>query len=157
MITLLENQQIEQLLSRQIVGRIACHVDNLLYLVPVSYAYDGKYVYVHSHEGTKINMMRKNPEICFEVDDITDMANWQSVIAWGRFEELKKEEDRQKALRTLLNRKLPLSSSITTHLGKTWPFSEDELDDITGIVYRIELTKKTGRAEQTSFSHSDCQ
>lgn len=155
MIKALDHQQIEQLLSRQFVGRIACYADNQLYLVPISYAYDGKYVYIHSSEGTKINIMRKNPEVCFEVDNITDMANWQSVIAWGRFEELKREEDRQKALRILLNRKLPLSSSITTHLGKTWPFSEDDLDDITGIVYRIELTKKTGRAEQTSLSYID--
>ena len=28
---------------------------------------------------------------------------------------------------------------------------EDDLDDITGVVYRIDLTEKTGRFEQTSL------
>ena len=26
--------------------------------------------------------------VCFEVDHIRDLGNWQSVIAWGRYEEL---------------------------------------------------------------------
>jgi uncharacterized protein len=154
MIKALEDHEIDRILSQQFVGRIACHADNFIYLVPISYAYDGKYVYAHSQEGTKLAIMRKNPEVCFEVDNVKDMANWQSVIAWGTFQELKAEEDRQHALRVLLNRKLPLSSSITTHLGKTWPFVEDDLNDITGVVYRIELKKKTGKLEQTSTSLS---
>ena len=32
--------------------------------------------------------MRANPFVCFEVEDIDDLANWHSVIAWGVFEEL---------------------------------------------------------------------
>lgn len=35
--------------------------------------------------------MRANPEVCSQVDEIDDMANWRSVIAWGRYEELKGE------------------------------------------------------------------
>jgi nitroimidazol reductase NimA-like FMN-containing flavoprotein (pyridoxamine 5'-phosphate oxidase superfamily) len=45
-------------------------------------------VYCHTHEGTKLDMMRQNPKICFEVDDLMDMANWRSVIAKGTFQEL---------------------------------------------------------------------
>ena len=151
----LNTNQIDELLQKEVVGRIGCYSNAIVYVVPVSYAYDGKDIYVHTYEGMKMEIMRNNPNVCFEIDDFRNMGKWQSVIAWGRFEELKREEDRQKALRILLNRKLPLSSSITTHLGKTWPFSEDDPDDITGIVYRIKLTKKTGRAEQTSLSYID--
>ena len=155
MIKELDSNGIERLLSNQVVGRIACHNEKFIYLVPVSYAYDGRYVYIHSREGTKLDVMRKNPAVCFEVDNVKDMANWQSVIAWGTFQELKAPEDRKKALQALLDRKLPLSSSITTHLGKTWPFYEEDLNDITGVVYRIELNNKTGRLEETSYSHSE--
>ena len=80
--------EIEQLLQQQLVGRIGCHVDGLTYVVPVSYAYEGNYIYCHALEGMKINMMRKNPDVCFEVDNTKNLANWQSVIAWGSFEEL---------------------------------------------------------------------
>ena len=39
-------------------------------------------------EGKKIEMMRKNPEVCFQVDAIADLLNWESVICWGKFEEI---------------------------------------------------------------------
>lgn len=151
MIGELNEQQIEEFLSRQIVGRIACCDEERLYLVPVSYAYDNNSVYVRSFEGMKLDIMRKNPNVCFETDDISDMANWQSVIAWGKFEELSFEE-RKNALRILLHRHLPVSSSVTTHLGKTWPFSEDDVEEIAGVVFRINISKKTGRFERTSAS-----
>lgn len=151
MIGELNEQQIEEFLSRQIVGRIACCDEERLYLVPVSYAYDNNSVYVRSFEGMKLDIMRKNPDVCFETDDISDMANWQSVIAWGKFEELTTEE-RKNALRILLHRHLPISSSVTTHLGKAWPFSEDDIEEITGVVFRINISKKTGRFERTSTS-----
>ena len=38
-------------------------------------------------------MMRANPFVCFEVEDIDDLANWHSVIAWGVFEELACEDE----------------------------------------------------------------
>ena len=99
----------------------------------------------------KLDIMRKSPNVCFEVDDVRHMANWQSAIVWGKFEELKNQE-REEGLRILLHRHLPLSSSITAHLGKAWPFSEFDLEEITGVVFRIAITKKTGKFERTSVS-----
>ena len=141
--------QMEELLQKEVVGRIGCYCDNKVYVVPISYAYDGKNIYAHTYEGLKIDMMRKNPHVCFEIDDFNDMGRSQSVIAWGRFEEITDKEERNTALRLLLNRSLPAISSITTHLGNTWPFSEDELDDIDGIIFRISFSERTGRFEIT--------
>lgn len=147
----LNRKEIDDLLSQQVVGRIACCYNGMIYVVPTSYAYEDGFVYARSFDGMKLDMMRKNPDVCFEVDDIRDMANWSSVIAWGKFEELKNAE-REDALRILLHRHLPLSSSVTTHLGRAWPFSEYDLEEIAGVVFRIKLTKKTGRFERTSLS-----
>jgi nitroimidazol reductase NimA-like FMN-containing flavoprotein (pyridoxamine 5'-phosphate oxidase superfamily) len=148
----LSEQQIDQLLLKQVIGRIACSHKDFIYLVPISYAYDGKNIYARTFEGTKLNIMRLNPNVCFEVDDISDMANWKSAITWGTFEELKEEDERKKALKILTQRHLPLSSSITTHLGKTWPFAEDDLQEMEGVLFRINLTKKTGRFECSSYT-----
>ncbi|MDC1504172.1 pyridoxamine 5'-phosphate oxidase family protein [Winogradskyella sp.] len=79
----LNSRQIEHVLQSLIIGRIGCHADNKTYVVPVTYAYDGTYVYGHTKEGLKIEMMRKNPSVCFEVDVMENMSNWRSVIAWG--------------------------------------------------------------------------
>ena len=84
----LNSTEVDQLLDQQLIGRIGCHANGLTYIVPVSYAYDGKYIYSHGFEGMKISMMRKNPDVCFEVDNTKNLSNWESVIAWGAFEEL---------------------------------------------------------------------
>jgi hypothetical protein len=147
MIGELQPQQIEEVLSSQVVGRIGCHAGGETYIVPISYAYDGTYVYCHTHEGKKLDMMRQNPKICFEVDDLKDMANWRSVIAKGTFQELVSRHERNNAMQTLLNRYLPVLSSITTHLGEFWPFIPDDTREIKGVVFRIALKEKTGRFE----------
>ena len=83
----LNEQQIEDMLATQVTGRIACNFNGIPYIAPVNYVYDGKQIISHSTPGKKIDMMRKNPRICFQVDEIKSIFNWQSVIAWGRFEE----------------------------------------------------------------------
>ncbi|MBK5270705.1 MAG: pyridoxamine 5'-phosphate oxidase family protein, partial [Bacteroidia bacterium] len=53
--------EIETVLQNQIIGHLGCHSDGLTYIVPISYAYDGEYIYCHTYEGKKLEMMRKNP------------------------------------------------------------------------------------------------
>jgi nitroimidazol reductase NimA-like FMN-containing flavoprotein (pyridoxamine 5'-phosphate oxidase superfamily) len=78
------DDQIIHVLYGQRIGRIACQDEGRLYIVPVSYAFDRGYIYCHSMDGLKTKMMRNNPSVCFQVDDIDNMTNWRSVIAWGK-------------------------------------------------------------------------
>jgi nitroimidazol reductase NimA-like FMN-containing flavoprotein (pyridoxamine 5'-phosphate oxidase superfamily) len=145
----LSMSEIEELLHHQLIGRIGCHFEDTMYVVPISYAYDGHYIYCHTHEGMKIDLMRKNPRVCFEVDHMQNMANWQSVISWGEFEELNDEEERSNALHKLHERILPMIASETTHLSVDWPFTPTEINKIEGVTFRILLGEKTGRFEKT--------
>jgi len=149
----LSSKEIEQLLEQQVVGRIACHADGVSYVVPVSYAYDGNYIYCHAFEGMKIDMMRKNPDVCFQTDNTKNLSNWQSVIAWGRFEELTGEVERKAAIKVLTERRIPILSSETMHLGSLWPFESDE-EKINGIIFRIHVKEKTGRYERNTNAPS---
>ena len=142
--------QVEEFLKKQFIGRIGCHADNITYVVPISYAYDGIYIYGHTFEGLKIDMMRKNPKVCFEIDDTNNLANWQSVVAWGEFEELKDGKERDEALQKLNARILPVITSATMHISPQWPFPAGDTSSIKGVVYRIRLTEKTGRFEKSS-------
>jgi nitroimidazol reductase NimA-like FMN-containing flavoprotein (pyridoxamine 5'-phosphate oxidase superfamily) len=143
----LNPEEIESVLHSQLLGRIGCHLDNTMYIVPISYAYDGENVYAHTHEGMKIDIMRKNPNVCFEVENMSNMANWKTVICWGEFEELLDDKDRHEALEKLQDRILPAFPSATTKLSPSWPFRESNIDNINGLLFRIRLTKKTGRFE----------
>ncbi len=143
----LANEEIEDVLKRQFVCRIGCHADDKTYVVPISYAYDGKYIYCHTQEGMKTKMMRQNPNVCVEVDTLENMATWKSVIAWGEFEDVMDNEERAKALKVLLSRVYPFMSSKKMQLGEQWPFAPDNVNEIKGVVFRIVLKEKSGRFE----------
>ena len=140
---------IETILRHQIIGHIGCHANDTTYVVPISYAYESGCIYAHAEEGMKINMMRQNPKVCFEVYRMENMGNWQCVIGWGSFEEVKDEKERAAALNILLKRDLPIITSKTVQLTTEWPFVPEDLNTIKGIVFRIRLTMKTGRYERT--------
>lgn len=86
-------------------------------------------------------MMRANRSVCFEVDHIDDMANWRSVIAWGRYEELVGDVATA-AMNLLRSRLAPLTSSETA--GPAGRAAREGLE----IAYRIRLTERTGRFEK---------
>lgn len=144
----LSKEQIEDLLHKEIIGRIGCYADNKVYVVPITFVYDGQYIIGHSAIGLKIEMMRKNPNVCFEVDHMENMANWQSVIATGLFEELKGETAMQ-AMEALMKRLQPLmtsTTSIPSH-GLQASHAQDR-KGLQAIVYRIKLIEKSGRFEK---------
>lgn len=143
----LNSDQIEEVLKHELLGRIGCHADGITYIVPISYAYDGKFVYARSKDGMKIDIMRKNPKVCFEVEAFQNMGNWKTVIIWGEFREINAVEERKHALQMLQNRHLPLISSETTHISTEWPFQPADINTIEGVVFSISVNEKTGRFE----------
>jgi uncharacterized protein len=146
----LDTEQIDKALHSELVGRIGCCAAGQMYVVPVFYAYDGTYVYGHSNEGMKIRMLRANPQVCFEIDHVESLVNWQSVIAWGRFEELEGEQA-DLAEQLLVQRVKPLlAAAIGQPQRQSGEFSNpsDDTAEQRAIVYRIGLTERTGRYEQ---------
>jgi len=152
MFGIMSHDEIEELLQQQFIGRIGCHSDSVTYIVPISYAYDGKHIFAHTMEGMKVSMMRKNTNVCFEVDSMQNTENWKSVICWGSFKELTDPEERQDALIKLHNRAFPKSISATARLSSAWPFLPRDINSIEGVVFSIQLHKKTGKFENGSFS-----
>jgi hypothetical protein len=144
----LTSGEIESLLRDCILGRIGCTDGEKVYVVPISYVYDGQYIYCHTHEGLKIDILRQHRAVCFEVERLQNMANWQSVIAHGVFEELTDAALRLDGLQKLCDRRLPVFTSQTTRLTGEWPFGRESVGQIEGITFRIRLDSKTGRFEK---------
>jgi len=146
----LNDMQIDNLLTSQVIGRLACSDGKHPYIVPVTYCYDGVYIYGQTNEGKKLDILRKNHHVCFEVDTMTDMRNWESVVVYGDFEILKNKES-ERARETFLNRLFPLLTSSTVHKHEHENKSSAPIDDSTRIkysMYRIKIIKMTGRFER---------
>ncbi|MEO8414229.1 MAG: pyridoxamine 5'-phosphate oxidase family protein [Ginsengibacter sp.] len=146
MIEELNELQIDNLLLSQVIGRLGCRKGKRPYIVPVHYVYDGKYIIGQTDEGKKLDMIRKNPYVCFEVDVITNMTDWESVILHGTFYELKGKASRE-ARAYLLNHAWPLSTGHTMH-----PHEHEANEKINAnhliksIMYRIKIKEKSGRS-----------
>ena len=144
--------EVERLLESEFTGRIGCHADGRTYVVPITYAYKFGNVYCHSAEGRKIGMMRRHPDVCFEIDRVEDVGNWKSVIAEGRFHELGGREALE-AMDVLIARFAELERAQEPHPSYVLRASEADSSRADGrpiVLFRIELAERTGRFERTS-------
>ncbi|PWT99892.1 MAG: pyridoxamine 5'-phosphate oxidase [Bacteroidetes bacterium] len=148
MVGSLSEAQIDNLLISQNVGRIACCSKGKPYIVPITYSFDGEHIYGQTREGMKLDILRENPVVCFEVDTMTDMFNWQSVVIWGKFEEL----EGGIAIRArdyLFERVMTLMTSIHVHPHEHEAAeSPDDSNRVKPVMYRIKIEEKTGRFEK---------
>jgi len=144
----LNDAQMRNVLSSQVLGRLACTDGLQPYIVPVTYTYDGECIYGQTKEGEKLKILRKNPKVCFEADMMTDMANWQSVLVFGMFEELAGEEA-GKAREILFGRVLSLLTSSTVHGHEHGESGQaDDSNRVKPVMYRIKIKSMTGRYEK---------
>jgi len=139
----LDAAQCEDVLRTEVIARIGCVSDGRVYVVPVTYVYDGTYVYGHAMDGAKLRAMRANPQVCVEVEQVDNLSNWRSVIAWGTFEECD-GADWDAGFAMLAERIMPLLT-----LPKDQP--PPDLSVLrSGSVYRIRVERMTGRFEEVS-------
>jgi len=148
----LNDEQVEELLKTNLLGRIGCHAGDITYIVPVHYVYEDPYIYVHSADGLKISLMRKNPAVCFEIDEIRDFFNWQSVICWGVFEEITDLREQQQAMQKIIDRIEPfLAKNEDAHPSHGIADLASEIGATKDLmIYRIKFDQKTGK-----FEHRD--
>jgi uncharacterized protein len=86
---------IEDILRRAAVCRLAMSVDGRPYVVPLCFGYRENVLYFHcASEGAKLDIIRENDRVCFEVDidcqfvRADEACGWslkyRSVIGFGR-------------------------------------------------------------------------
>jgi len=139
----LNAQQCADILRSEVIARIGCLSEGRIYVVPVTYVYDGTYIYGHAMDGAKLRAMRANPQVCVEVEHVDNLSNWRSVIAWGTFEECD-GPDWDAGFAMLAERIMPL---LTLPKDKQPP----DLSALRrGSVYRIRVEHVTGRFEEVS-------
>lgn len=95
-------------------------------------------------------MMRKKPQVCFEVDEMKNFTNWPSVIVWGEYQELTEERERYYAMKLFVERGMHLKISetaIPSEIDK-----EPILPPLPGnnrpVIYQIVITERTGKFEK---------
>lgn len=105
----------DDIISGSAVLRLGLCKDNKPYVVPLSYGYDGEDLYFHSaREGMKIDYIKNNPNVCFEIEDEVKLVehgslpckftvSYRSVIGFGQVSEITGKEKKRDALKIIMN------------------------------------------------------
>ncbi len=101
------------LLQRENFGHLGCARDGRPYVVPMHYAYDGKELYFFTTQGMKTQYIDANPQVCLQVEEITDSTHWRSVMVIGRATEITNNEETQRAMKFITERNPSLTPAIS--------------------------------------------
>ena len=141
----LTRAEMEALLARNSVGRIAYAFHDRVDIEPISYVYSNGWVYCRTSHGVKFDIIEHHRWVAFEVDEVRGLFDWQSVVVRGTTYVLKSDspEDERKAFTpglTLLKQLMPGT------LGGNDPVSFRQ------VVFRIHLDEVTGREAKPGAS-----
>jgi len=139
-----EKSEIEAVIYKSMVCRLALSDDNIPYIVPLCFGYQNNTIYVHgSLEGRKIDILQKNQNVCFEFDVDTKIVEnesackwgmkYKSVIGFGKALFIKEKDDKQKALDIIMRQ----------YSDRPAQFSEKAINGTT--VIKIEIKSMTGK------------
>lgn len=138
----MSDAECRRVLQNANVGRLACAHDDQPYVVPINFAFDGTYIYGFTTIGQKVEWMRSNSLVCFEMDQITNRNEWLSIVVFGRYEELpdtpEYEFERAQALQFLQRRVMWWEPAYMSREHRDQPHS------LTPVFYRIHIEKMTG-------------
>lgn len=141
MIEILEMQdtQVKDLLKRVGYGHFACSRGEQPYVVPIHYAYDEPYVYIYTTEGVKSEIIKDNPKVCLQVEEILDDGTWKSVVVMGTARQISEPAEREKAVHLIRLSNPTLLPALAIKWADNWVRENIE------VIYSIEPKEVTGR------------
>ena len=135
---------IEYIISRALVCRLALSENDCPYIVPLSFGYKNKVLYFHcAREGKKLDILRTNNRVCFEIDIDVDLKkankacqcgfDYRCVIGFGTAEFIDDVESKRKAL-----------DIIMQHYW-TGPFEYSAKAVKNTVIVKVEILSMTGK------------
>jgi nitroimidazol reductase NimA-like FMN-containing flavoprotein (pyridoxamine 5'-phosphate oxidase superfamily) len=137
--------EIEALLRSAELCHLSMVNDGKPYVVPMNFGYANGALYFHSApEGRKIDVMRKNPDVCFSVIGKYDLktgekacswtAKYSSVIGTGKASILEDRVEKEKGLAILM----------AQYSKDEFDFTDENLDGV--VVIKVEVQEMTGKS-----------
>jgi len=136
---------IDTIIQKATVCRLGLVSDNVPYIVPVAFGYDGKSLYLHTAKsGKKMDYFLDNNLVCFEFENNVRLhkddqiaCNWtfeyESVIGYGVIKEILIKSDRIFALNQIMRQ----------YSGRTWKINPEDLTRIR--LWQIIINSVSGK------------
>ena len=137
----MSRSEMEDMLGRVRYGHLGCSRHDHPYVVPIHFAVQDHDIVIYTTEGKKTEMIDANPEVCLQVEEVSDEENWYSVMVFGQAEKLTDAREREKAFEAILSINPSLTPARSVRWVDKWVREKRDID----VIYRIKPTKMTGR------------
>jgi uncharacterized protein len=79
-----DKKVIEDIILRSKVCKLAMCEENMPYIVPLCFGFKNDTLYFHSApKGKKIGILKKNPNVCFEFEILSQVIKSAKACKWG--------------------------------------------------------------------------
>jgi nitroimidazol reductase NimA-like FMN-containing flavoprotein (pyridoxamine 5'-phosphate oxidase superfamily) len=139
-----DKKEIESIIEKATVCRVAFSENDVPYIVPLNFGYKDDCLYFHSAaDGKKIEIIRQNNQVCFEVDTDQEVVksetpcNWEmkyrSVIGFGKASFVDHLEEKRRALNIIMEH----------YSGDSYDYPEDAINNVA--IVKVEIESMTGK------------
>jgi hypothetical protein len=114
------------------------------YIVPLSFGYDGESLYFHcAPEGRKLDVIRKNDHVCFEVDELLAIVDAGEACTWGARYRSVMGTGRAVILEDRDAKRRGLAAIMAQYSDRTHTFPDREVDRT--CVVRVDIGSLSGK------------
>jgi nitroimidazol reductase NimA-like FMN-containing flavoprotein (pyridoxamine 5'-phosphate oxidase superfamily) len=110
---IMDKAVLEEILTGAEICRLSMIDGKLPYIIPVNFGYRDGHIFIHSApEGKKIDLLKQNEQICFEVEDTVEIVKgdeacdwstrYRSVVGYATVEVLSDEKSKQEGLEVIM-------------------------------------------------------
>jgi nitroimidazol reductase NimA-like FMN-containing flavoprotein (pyridoxamine 5'-phosphate oxidase superfamily) len=139
-----DRDAVEAIIRDSLVCRLALSDENRPYVVPLCFGYRDNALYFHSSpEGKKIEILRKNGNVCFEFDIDQEVVqdekpckwtmNYRSVIGFGKGSLFENLEEKKKGLDVIMQQ----------YSGRSFEYLQPEIENT--VIIKVEIESITGK------------
>ena len=134
---------INAIIKKAKVCRLGMVDGNTPYIVPLCFGYHDNVLYFHgSLQGRKVDLLRKNPNVCFEFDLITqtiesdNACDWsmkyQSVIGFGKATFIESSDEKRKKLSIIMDQYSDRPFQFPENILRATAVIKVEIESMTG-------------------------
>lgn len=138
MIRNLTREECIQFLKENTFGYVGCNDGFNTYIYPTGYYFDERNIVCQSVPGSKIEIMRQNKRICFQVDSNYSHSNYKTIMILGEYSEIKDLSQRYNAIRYFVHKMIHLE----TFQDQSTLIKQPKM--IKPVIYRIIIDEITG-------------
>lgn len=134
-------EEIDQFLTCARTGRLGVVHNGEPYIIPVGYAWVNGQIAIHvCSAGQKMEALRANPKVCFEVDEsLSDGSMYKSVLIFGKAEILKDNAEKIPYLQALIN-KYRVPEEFGAYINKPARKPQQEMKAVRIVLIKPEKT-----------------